>query len=72
MNTKFSEVQNKILDTNGLVTTTVFNKKKQWSWEQISDFSSLVKKTDYDAKILDTEGKYFTTSNYKRKYLMQR
>ena len=34
--------------------------------DKISNVSGLVKKTDYDTKITDSEGKYFTTSDYKR------
>ena len=34
---------------------------------KIPDVSNLVKKkTDYDAKILDTESKYFTTADYNK------
>ena len=38
--------------------TTVENK--------IPNFSDLVKKADYDAKISDIEDKYFTTSDYNK------
>ena len=34
--------------------------------DKISNVSGLVKKTDYDTKITDSEGKCFTTSDYKR------
>ena len=33
---------------------------------KITDVKNLVKKTDYDAKILDIESKYFTTADYKK------
>ena len=33
---------------------------------KIPDVSGLVKKTDYDAKISDIEGKYFTTADYNK------
>ena len=33
---------------------------------KISDVSNLVKKTDYDAKILDIESNYITTANYNK------
>ena len=46
-----------MLDTSGLVTTTIFNTKKEKSGS--------VKKSNYDAKISDRETKYFITSDYK-------
>ena len=33
---------------------------------KIPNVSNPVKKTDYDAKILDTESKYFTTADYNK------
>ena len=30
------------------------------------DLSSLVKKTDYDAKLVEVEGKYFSSSDYNK------
>ena len=34
--------------------------------KNIDDFTDLVKITDYDAKISDIEGKYFTASDYNK------
>ena len=34
--------------------------------KNIHDFTDLVKITDYDAKISDIEGKYFTASDYNK------
>ena len=36
------------------------------SWEQDTDISGLVKKTDYNAKISDIQGKYFSASDYNK------
>ena len=33
---------------------------------KIPDYSGLVKKTNYDAKILEYQGKYFTISDYNK------
>ena len=66
MKTKISEVENKIPDTSGLVTITVVNTKIGKIENKITDINGLVKKTDYDPKILDTEEKYFTTSDYNK------
>ena len=53
----------KIPDVSGLVTTTIFDTKNKGADNKIPDLSTLVKKTDYKAKI---EGKYFTTFVYKK------
>ena len=66
LNTKISEVENKIPDTSGLVTTTVLNTEISEVENKIVSVSGLVKKTDYDAKIKDIEGKYFTTDDYNK------
>ena len=53
----------KIPDVSGLLTTTVLNTKIIEVENKIHDVTGLVKKkTDYDAKISDIEGKYLTTS----------
>ena len=53
----------KIPDVSGLVTTAIFDTKNKGADNKIPDLSTLVKKTDYKAKI---EGKYFTTFVYKK------
>ena len=55
----------KIPDVSGLVTTVV-NTKIGEVENKISNASGLVKKTDYDAKISEIKGKYFTTSDYNK------
>ena len=53
---------------------TVLNTKIKEVDDKIPDFSRLVKKTDYDTKILEIEGKYITillVINLRVKYLMQ-
>ena len=61
-NEKITEIENKVPNINGLATTaeliTVENK--------IPDVSNLVGKTDYDAEILDSKSKYFTTADYNK------
>ena len=57
------------------MTTAVRNTKIGEVENKIPDVSGLVKKTYYNAKISDTETRYFTTSDYNNlrvKYLMQR
>ena len=66
LNTKISEVENKIPDTSGLVTTTVLNTEISEVENKIVSVSGLVKKTDYDAKIKDIEEKHFTTDDYNK------
>ena len=51
LNTKISEVENKISYISSLVTTTVWNTKISEVENKIPSVSGLVKKTDYDAKI---------------------
>ena len=53
-------------DTNGLMTKTVLNRKTNKVENKVLIVSSLVQKTDYDAKIKEIERKYFTTANYKK------
>ena len=66
MEKKIGEVNRKIPDVSGLVTTTVLNTKVKEVNKKVSDLSSLVKKTDYDAKMSDIEKRYFTTSDYSK------
>ena len=53
---------------NGLqhLTTTVFFTKISEVDIKISSAGGLVKKTDYDAKVKDIEGKYFITADYNK------
>ena len=53
-------------DTSGLMTKTVLNRKTNKVENKVLIVSSLVQKTDYDAKIKEIERKYFTTANYKK------
>ena len=46
------------------MTTTILNTNNREVENEISDVTGLVKKTDYNAKISDIEGKYFTTFDY--------
>ena len=48
------------------MTATVLNTKIGEVENKIPDVSGLVRKTDYDAKIKDIEGTYFSTVNYNR------
>ena len=56
MNIKFGEIENKIPNTSGLVTTTVVDTKIEEVWNKIPA----------EAKVLDIEGKYFTTFDYNK------
>ena len=49
-------------NVKSLVTTTVFDAK----FQKIPGVICLVKKTNYGAKILDIERKYFTTTDYSK------
>ena len=51
MNIKIKEIDNKIPDYSGLVTTAVINTKIQEVKNKIQVVSGLVEKTDYDPKI---------------------
>ena len=53
-------------DTSGLMTKTVLDRKTNKVENKVLIVSSLVQKTDYDAKIKEIERKYFTTANYKK------
>ena len=48
------------------MTATILNTKIKVVDTKILDLSGLVRKTDYDAKISEIEGKYFTTSSYNK------
>ena len=48
------------------MTTTVLNTKISDVDNKIPSVSGLVQKTDYDAKIKDIEGKYFTNVDYNK------
>ena len=50
----------------GLVTATVLNTKISKVKNKIPVVSDLVKKTYYDAKISEIEGRYINTSDYNR------
>ena len=58
MRKKIEDVDKKLPDISGLVTTVLNTKIKEVD-NKIPDLSSLVKKTNYDAKISEIEGKYF-------------
>ena len=48
------------------MTTTVLNTKISEVENKIPSISGLVKKTDYDAKIKNIVGKYFTIADYNK------
>ena len=48
------------------MTTTVLNTKISEGEIKMPDVGGLVKKTEYDAKILDFEKKYFTAPDYNK------
>ena len=48
------------------MTATILNTKIKVVDSKIPDLSGLVRKTDYDAKISEIDGKYFTTSSYNK------
>ena len=48
------------------MTTTVLDTKTKEADSKIHNLSGLVKKTDYDNKILEIKRKYFTTSAYNK------
>ena len=53
-NAKINEIERKIPSKSGLATTTALKPVKN----KILNFSNLVNKTDYDAKISDIEAIY--------------
>ena len=66
LNTKIGEVQDKFLVVTNLVTTNVLETTIKEVEDEDPNFSDLVKKRDYDAKISDIERKYFTTPDYNK------
>ena len=60
-NAKITEIEGKIPSITGSAKTTVLN-----TVENIILVGDLVNKANYDAKISDTEAKYFTTSDYNK------
>ena len=61
---KIGGIDKKVLKISGFMATTVLNTKIVKV--EKADVSELVKKTDYDAKIKDIEGKCFTSADYHR------
>ena len=57
---KINETKGQISNVNGLATTATLNDVKK----KIPNVSS--QKTDYDAKVKDVGGKYFTTPDYNK------
>ena len=66
LNNKISKAENKIPDTSGLATTDVLNIKIGEVGNKIPDVSKLLKKTDCNTVIKDTNRKYFTTADYNK------
>ena len=56
----------KKLDVGSLVAKTLSNTKCGEIENKIPQATDLRKKTDYDAKIIDIEKKYFTTAGYNK------
>ena len=56
---KITDFDEKGPDLSAFVTTIVLNTKFKEVNNKISNFSGLVKKTDYDVKISEIDGKYF-------------
>ena len=61
---KIGDTDKKVLNISGFMATTVLNTKIVKV--EKADVSELVKKTDYDTKIKDIEGKCFTSADYHR------
>ena len=61
---EIGDIDKKVIDISGFMATTVLNTKIVKV--EKADVSELVKKTDYDAKIKDIEGKCFTSADYHR------
>ena len=70
LNTQVSKIESKIPNITGLVTNSALTAVEN----EIHDVSNVLKKTDYDAKILDIENKvndhdhdeYITTSEFNK------
>ena len=60
---KTRNVENKISDVNGLVTTATLNTKAGETESKIPDISDLVKNTVYDIKISKIQRTFFTISD---------
>ena len=60
---KIRNVENKISDVNGLVTTAILNTKDGETESNIPDVTDLVKNTVYDMKISKLQGTFFTISD---------
>ena len=60
------EMSIKKLDVGSLVAKTLLNTKCGEIENKIPQVTDLRKKTDYDAKIIDIEKKYFTTADYNK------
>ena len=56
-NNKVTEIESKISTISSLATAAALTAVKN----EVPDVSNLVKKTDYDSKILDIKSKYFIT-----------
>ena len=59
-NAKITQIEDKMPGTDGLATTDALNVVES----KIPNFRDLVKRIDYDAKMLGFENKYFTASEY--------
>ena len=66
LNTKISEVENKIPNTSGVVTTTGLNTKIGEVDSKIPGVNGLVRKIDYNTKTSDIKAKYFIISDYNK------
>ena len=56
---KITDFDEKGPDLSAFVTTIALNTKFKEVHNKISNLSGLVKKTDYDVKISEIDGKYF-------------
>ena len=59
-NAQIKDIEDKIPSVPSLATTAALTSVEN----KIPNFSELVKKADYDAKISEMETKYFTASDY--------
>ena len=63
---KIEDVDKKLFDVSGLVTTTALDTKIKEIDNTIPDLSGLLKKTYYEVEILEREEKYFTAFDYNK------
>ena len=63
---KIENVDKKLFDVSGLVTTTVLDTKIKEIDNTIPDLSGLLKKTYYEVEILERHEKYFTAFDYNK------